>query len=247
MIVTSTEIQNNFGKYLQLAAGEEIVITRNGRAVAKLTALQARSVAGAEEGKGVAENAVPYGDGPWPASYEEFLELTKNTEERYEYIDGEIYLLASPKTAHQIVLTELFGIFYNWFAGKKCRPMVAPYDITLHRNPENINVVQPDLMVICDLEEKLDANDYYQGVPTLLVEILSENTQRKDLITKLDLYLSCGVQEYWIVNPLNQEVTVYQFADKNIKQSATYRKKEKAQSFTFAGLTAELDRVFHGV
>ena len=113
--------------------------------------------------------------------------------------------------------------------------MVAPYDITLHRNPENINVVQPDLMVICDLEEKLDANDYYQGVPTLLVEILSENTQRKDLITKLDLYLSCGVQEYWIVNPLNQEVTVYQFADKNIKQSATYRKKKKPSRLPLPG------------
>jgi len=50
-------------------------------------------------------------------------------------------------------------------------------------------------MVICDLEAKLDANDYYQGTPTLLVEILSESTQRKDLITKLDLYLSCGVEE----------------------------------------------------
>ena len=74
---------------------------------------------------------------------------------------------------------------------------------------------------------------------------MSENTQRKDLITKLDLYLSCGVQEYWIVNPLNQEVTVYQFADKNIKQSATC-KNEKPVVY-LAGLTAELDRVFHGV
>ena len=244
MIVTSTEIQNNFGKYLQLAAREEIIITRNGRAVAKLTALKEPLADGDEEGKGVAEKAAHYGNGPWKASYEEYLELTKNTEERYEYIDGEIYLLASPKAAHQMALTELFGIFFNWFAGKKCTPLVAPYDITLKRNPENINVVQPDLMVICDLEEKLDANDYYQGVPTLLVEILSESTQRKDLITKLDLYLSCGVEEYWIVNPLNKEITVYQFADKNIKKSATYRKTAKAQSFTFVGLTAELDRVF---
>ncbi len=245
MVVTSTEIQNNFGKYLQLAAGEEIVITKNGRAVAKLTALQEQSAAGNEQGRRVAEKVVSYGDGPWKASYEEFLELTKNSEERYEYIDGEIHLLASPKTAHQIVLTELFVIFYHWFAGKKCRPLVAPYDITLRRNPEYINVVQPDLMVICDLEEKLDANDYYQGTPTLLVEIISEHTQRKDLITKLDLYLSCGVEEYWIVNPLNQEITVYQFAGRNIKQSATYRKKEKARSFTFDGLEVELDRVFN--
>lgn len=244
MIVTSTEVQNNFGKYLIQAAQEEIIITRNGREIAKLTAVKEPAEVGTETEQGVAEKAALYGNGKRKASYEEFLKLTENTEERYEYIDGEIYLLASPKTAHQIALTELFGIFYNWFEGKKCTPLVAPYDITLKRNPENINVVQPDLMVICDLEEKLDANDYYQGVPILLVEILSESTQRKDLITKLDLYLSCGVKEYWIVNPLNKEVTVYQFKDQNLKNSATYRKSELARSFTFEGLTAELARVF---
>ena len=244
MIVTSTEVQNNFGKYLLLAAQEEIIITRNGTGIARLTGIKERSPVGVEGEEGVAEKAAAYGSDGRKISYGEFLELTRNTEERYEYIDGEIYLLASPKTAHQIVLTELFGIFYNWFAGKKSTPLVAPYDITLKRTPEHINVVQPDLMVICDLEEKLDADDHYQGVPTLLVEIISESTQRKDLITKLDLYLSCGVKEYWIVNPLNKEVTVYLFADQDIKQIATYRKPELARSFTFEGLTVELDRVF---
>ncbi len=244
MIVTSTEVQNNFGKYLMLAAQEEIIITRNGTEIAKLTAIKEPPAAGIEGRDRAAEKVAAYGDGGWKASYEEFLELTQNSEERYEYIDGEIHLLASPKTAHQIALTELFVIFYHWFEGKRCTPLVAPYDITLRRNPENINVVQPDLMVICDLEEKLDANDYYQGVPALVVEILSEGTQRKDLITKLDLYLSCGVSEYWIVNPLNKELTVYHFADQNIKRSATYRKPEVACSFIFDGLTIELDRLF---
>ncbi len=244
MIVTSTEVQNNFGKYLMLAAQEEIIITRNGTEIAKLTAIKESSLVGAEGREGVAEKAAAYGGGGWKVSYEEFLEISQNSEERYEYIDGEIYLLASPKTVHQIALTELFGVFYNWFEGKRCTPLVAPYNITLRRNPENINVVQPDLMVICDLEEKLDANDYYQGVPALLVEILSAGTQRKDLITKLDLYLSCGVSEYWIVNPLNKELAIYHFTDQNIKESVTYRKSEVAHSFIFDGLTVELDRVF---
>ncbi|MDR3281153.1 MAG: type II toxin-antitoxin system Phd/YefM family antitoxin [Synergistaceae bacterium] len=36
MIVSSTEVQNNFGKYLELAAKQEIVITKNGRTIARL-------------------------------------------------------------------------------------------------------------------------------------------------------------------------------------------------------------------
>jgi prevent-host-death family protein len=247
VIVNSTELQNNFGKYLMLAAHEDIIITRNGREIARLSAVNetvsgpiAPPVTVAEQ-----EERYSYGDyGGIKVSYEEFLKLAQETEEKYEYIDGELYLLASPKTAHQTALTEIFGIFYNWFQGKKCTPLVAPYDITLRRSPVNINIVQPDLMVICDLEEKLDQNDYYQGVPALVMEILSEGTRSKDLIKKLDLYMSCEVNEYWIVNPINREVTVYLFEDKNISGNSTYRKSEKAQSHIFAGLSVDLDKVF---
>ncbi len=238
MIVSSTELQNNFGKYLMLAAHEEIIITRNSLEIAKLSAIGPAA-------DRAAETLTPYGDyGGRPASYEEFLELSRDSEERYEYIDGEIYRLASPKTAHQIALSELFVIFYNWFQGKKCTPFIAPYDITLRRHPEDINVVQPDIMVICDLEEKLDERDYYMGVPSLAVEILSLSTRSKDLVKKLDLYMNCGIKEYWAVNPINQEVTVYLFENKDFDRLATYRMPETAQSFLFPGLAAELGRVF---
>ena len=240
MIVSSTEVQNNFGRYLMLAAKEDIIITRNGMPVAKLSALKDA----AQDGGVVMEQATRYGYGGRKASYEEFLGLTKDTEGRYEYLDGEIYYLASPRTAHQVALGEIFRIFYDCFQGGECRPMVAPYDITLKRDEEDINVVQPDIMVICDLEEKLGEDDYYKGVPALLVEILSEETRSKDLIKKLDLYMSCGIREYWIVNPLNREVTVYLFEDKNIKNHSNYRRPECAQSFIFPELSVDLARVF---
>jgi Uma2 family endonuclease len=118
------------------------------------------------------------------------------------------------------------------------------HQIVIRRTSENINIVQPDMMIICDLEEKLNEDDYYKGVPSLVVEVLSKSTRRKDLIKKLDLYMSCGVSEYWIVNPDNQEVTVYLFEDYNISNSATYKNSEAAQSFIFTGLSAEIRRIF---
>ena len=42
MIVTSTDVQNNFGKYLDLASGQEIVITKNGTAVARLIGIKTK-------------------------------------------------------------------------------------------------------------------------------------------------------------------------------------------------------------
>lgn len=242
--VNSTELQNNFGKYLLLAAQEDIIITRNGTEIAKLTSLK-ETVSGSNGQVGVVyENAQEWISDGKKATYEEFLKLQRESDERYEYIDGVIYILASPKTAHQVAITELFGTFYNYFLGTNCTPMVAPYDIELRRTPENLSIVQPDLMVICDLEEHINEDDYYKGVPSLVVEVLSKSTRSKDLIKKLDLYMSCGVNEYWIVNPDNREVTVYLFENNNIGDSATYKGNESIQSFIFKGLGAEVSRIF---
>ncbi|OPX42862.1 hypothetical protein CLHUN_31860 [Ruminiclostridium hungatei] len=243
MIINATDLKNNLGKYLRAAEREDIIITSNGRKVARLSAYGDEAYS-AEQPPLVRELVEAYCQFPRKATYEEFLQLSENSEERYEYIDGEIYLLASPKTTHQQVLGELFGIFYTWFRGKKCRPMLAPYDITLKRDLENINVVQPDLMVICDLEEKLNEKDYYMGVPALMIEILSESSRGKDSVRKLDLYMSTGVKEYWIVNPFNKEVTVFLFENNDVLKNTTYKKDESISSYTFEGLEVSLSSIF---
>lgn len=244
MKINSTELQNNFGKYLMLAPQEEIIITRNGTPIAKLTSIQEHAKYNIVQSDRVKEQAFSskyYGQ---KASYKDFVELTTDSEERYEYIDGEIFLLASPKTTHQRVLADLFAQFYHWFQGKSCTPMIAPYDITLKKADDQINVVQPDLMVICDLEEKLDAQDYYQGVPSLIVEVISESTRSKDMIKKLELYMSCGVEEYWIVNPMNKEISIYLFEEQNIAKNKTYKENEIVQSFLYEGLDIRVNHIF---
>ncbi|NMB97769.1 MAG: type II toxin-antitoxin system Phd/YefM family antitoxin [Clostridiaceae bacterium] len=266
MIVNSTEFQNNFGKYLMLVAKEDVIITRNGREVARLTTVDYQPGRANYMDAAVREEVAEYLFNNRKATYEEFLELSRDSQYRYEYIDGEIYLLASPRIVHQIAMKNLFVLLCSWFEGKKCIPIAAPYDLTLWRdtdknrldyelNEKSIsesdnqssikpNIVQPDLMVICDLEEKLNDNGYYMGVPSMIVEIVSESTRSRDYVKKLDLYMSCGVQEYWIVNPLNKSITIYLFKDSDIYDNATYKKSEMAKSYIFNGLTVEVDKVF---
>ncbi|MFA7372199.1 MAG: hypothetical protein WC074_01380 [bacterium] len=84
----------------------------SGRRVARLSAYE--DAASDTAGEDLLKEKVQACD-VWPkkAIYEALLELTENSDERYEYIDGEIYLLALPKTIHQMILGELYGIFYN--------------------------------------------------------------------------------------------------------------------------------------
>ncbi|HEY8499199.1 MAG TPA: type II toxin-antitoxin system prevent-host-death family antitoxin [Clostridia bacterium] len=237
MKVPSTEVQNNFGKYLKIASElEDVIITRKGREVAKIVPIEERTVI-AEE----AANFI-YND-RWKLSYEEFLKMVENSDLRYEYIDGEVYLLASPGYNHQVSVSELFGIFYNWFKGKKCRPLTSPFDVTLTKNKDNINVVQPDIIVICDTD-KIDASGKYKGVPALVVEVLSGSTKTKDMVKKLNLYMQTGVREYWIVDPDKEEVIVYCFEKHDIADHDTYMGDMTVKSRVFNGLEVKLAEIF---
>jgi prevent-host-death family protein len=240
--ISSTEAQNNFGKLLMLAQEQDVIITRNGQDVARMTALQPK-----HDNSLLAESALVGGYGLRKATYEEFLDFTSNGEDRYEYIDGEIFLLASPKTDHQLALTELFGAFYRFFDGTECIPISARYDITIKRWAEDINVVQPDLMVICDLAEHLGDDGYYRGVPALVCEILSETSRLHDLVKKLSLYMDGGVREYWIADPLNKTVVVYSFEAGKIANHLTFKAPEHAHSVLFSELVVDLNRVFRAL
>ena len=241
MKITSTEAQNNFGRYLKLARLEEIIVTKNGKNAVVIKAYEGQR----PDYSNVAERAEAYDWNNEKLSYEDFLKLAEESENRYEYIDGEVYLLASPSFEHQSIVMEISNVLYHWFKGKKCRPLTAPFDVTLTKD-EDKNVVQPDIMVICDTEN-INEKGKYLGIPTLVVEILSDSTHQKDLLKKVNLYFYGGIKEYWIVNPSRKEVYVYYFEEQDIKEYRVYKGNETVQSMTFEGLEVSLERMFEGL
>ena len=237
MIISTTDIQNNFGKYLKLAEYEDIIITRNGKKNARL------SIFKEEEEWLFSESSSEYAATHVKVSYEEFLKLTGESEHRYELMNGEVYFLASPLYPHQKAVKEILTEFAMWFKDKECEPLTAPFDVTLYKSEKNICVVQPDILVICD-REKIDEKGRYSGVPSLVVEVLSDSTSSKDNVTKLELYMSTGVQEYWLVNTETKELYLYVFNDKKIKHVYSYAENIRAESTCFKGLGVDLQRIF---
>jgi len=240
MKVPSTKVQNNFGKYLKyVEVNEEIIVTRKGRDVARILPCSVPNAGS------VAEGAAEYQTGEGRVTYEEFLELVEASEQRFELIDGVIYNLAAPSYEHQYAVHEIHGTFYNWFRNKKCVPLTSPFDVTFFKEENNICVVQPDIIVVCD-REKMDKKGKYKGIPTLVVEVLSSSTRSKDMLKKLDLYKQCDVKEYWLVDPKNGLVYTY-FLDKNeIVENMVFSKgaQEYVESMYFNGLKVTLKDIF---
>ena len=244
MRVNTTDLQNAFGKYLSLVEKEDIIVVKNGKSVAKLTHYTEPDFFL------VHEEAKEYRT-TRKASYEEYMALVESSDQRYELIDGEIYLLASPKVNHQMVVNEISGHFYNFFRGKKCRPLTAPLDIRLYgfatKFEEDPNVVQPDVVVICDLD-KINADNKYEGVPTLVVEVLSPSTKGKDMVLKLNLYMKSGVAEYWVVDLEQQSLTQYAFSpERDLAKVTAFREGDTISSTAFAGLEIPIAQIFTGI
>ncbi|MHC1685846.1 MAG: Uma2 family endonuclease [Clostridiaceae bacterium] len=181
---------------------------------------------------------------PQKHTYEEFLEITKDME-RVEFIDGEIFLLASPTPEHQRISGNLFFELKSFFKNNNCEPFSAPLDVILEDDSLSTKeTVQPDLMIICDKSKFTSIN--YNGVPSLIIEILSPSTTAIDTIKKMDLYMRFQVPEYWIVSPKSKTITLYSF-DNEINaytEPTIYSKDDLVKSILFHDLSIDLKSIF---
>jgi Uma2 family endonuclease len=231
MIFNSTDVKNSFGKILKLLDYEDVIVKKNGRAVAKIIRYSEPL-----DPMGLVKESIPeYIAKDKKVSYEDFLKFVANSDNRYELLDGQIYLMASPSTTHQNTVGKLYGEIYPYFKGKKCTPFVAPFDITLSVD-ERINVLQPDLGVICNMSDDVDENDRYMGIPPLVVEVLSPSSISRDMVKKLNTYMLSGIREYWIVNPMTRLAKVYHFKDYDVDGYLEYSDDQSIRSIHFDGL-----------
>ncbi|MBI5307149.1 MAG: Uma2 family endonuclease [Planctomycetes bacterium] len=134
--------------------------------------------------------------------------LTWPEDERWEIIDGEAHCMTpAPSIRHQDIVVNLATRLKQKLGGGPCRTLVAPTDVVL----SEYDVVQPDILVVCDKKKITDAN--IQGAPDLIIEVLSPYTSLKDKREKKALYERFGVREYIIVDPLEQYVERFLFED----------------------------------
>lgn len=240
MRVNTTDLQNAFGKYLSLVEKEEIIVVKNGKSVAKLIRYSEPDFFI------VHEEAKEY-KSHRRVSYDEYMALVNTSDQRYELIDGEVYLLASPSFKHQVAVNEIAGCFYNYFRGKSCRSLTAPLDFRLFgfatKLEEDPNVVQPDVVVICD-GEKVNADGRYEGIPALVVEVLSPSTRGKDMAAKLNLYMKSGVREYWVVDLEKKSIIQYLFsAERDIDSLNTFGTEDTIRAAAFDGLEIKISSI----
>jgi Uma2 family endonuclease len=126
-----------------------------------------------------------------------------------ELINGQIFMSPAPSNQHQRILKSIFKVLDDFIEFSSLGEVfIAPSDVYLD---DSRNAVQPDLYFISSQNKMLVLDDQpNQGIPDLIIEILSPGNNKHDLIIKKELYEKFDVCEYWIVDPATKEAIVYQ-------------------------------------
>ncbi|MBI2963596.1 MAG: Uma2 family endonuclease [Deltaproteobacteria bacterium] len=143
---------------------------------------------------------------PGPLTYEDYVELPDDGK-RYEVLGGELFVSPAPAPRHQMVSANLeWQLALHVRRRRLGRILHAPIDLIL--SPTTI--AQPDVLFIRSGHESIVTGRAIEGAPDLVVEILSPSTGRKDRTTKALLYARFRVAHYWIIDPDERTVELYE-------------------------------------
>ena len=158
---------------------------------------------------------------------------------RYELIDGGLYtMVPAPTVIHQWMLGRLFVKFSIYLANRTEEVFLAPFDVKLSDN----TVFQPDLCILCDLS-KISNGKYCDGMPEMVIEILSPSSVKMDRKLKLEKYREYGIKEYWIVYPKEQFIEVFIFDGVN-EEYMTYTSEDSIKVSIFEDCVIDLKEIF---
>jgi Uma2 family endonuclease len=175
--------------------------------------------------------------------------LSKNNDpNRYEVIQGEVFMSPPPTINHELAVSNIAQALRRHL-GKGGLQQVWAGRFALSFPDEPGGWVEPDLMFIGagqDLRNEEDTR--FEGVPDLLVEVQSPSTAHYDEVEKLARYASAGVPEYWLVNPRQLAVTVlWEPQGTRYQKQRRYSAGEAIRSTVVEGFSLAVEEVFKAV
>ena len=176
-------------------------------------------------------------------TYKDYLGFPEGGPLRYEVIDGELYMTPAPNIRHQKISGNLFSMIHLFLSRNPLGEVFsAPCDVVFSTDP--LQVVQPDLVFVSASRASIVTEQNIQGVPDLVVEILSEGTMLRDRKQKFRLYERFGVPEYWIVDQEENTLSVFRLSEGEYPEPVVLRKEDVLTSTLLPGLSVQLSSVF---
>ncbi|HJT32719.1 MAG TPA: Uma2 family endonuclease [Pirellulales bacterium] len=175
--------------------------------------------------------------GNW--SDEEYLVLTEQTNRLVEFTDGFLEELPMPTERHQAMVEYLFDEFRAYIKPRGGKARFAP--LRLQIRPGKYR--EPDILLVLSLSDPRRQDRFWRGAD-LAIEVVSPDKPERDLVEKPADYAEGGVQEYWIVNPIDETISVLRLGGATYVEAGMYRRGDAASSVLLPGFSLDVAAVF---
>jgi Uma2 family endonuclease len=158
-----------------------------------------------------------------------------------ELLEGELLLAPPPSIAHQRASRNLELRLAEYLRRTGAGEVLdAPVGVRLAED----TVLEPDLVVVLSAHADRVGDQAIEGVPDLVVEVLSPGTAQRDLGRKRDLYERHGVPEYWIVDPEARTIEVLALASGLYDRAGLYGTGDVLRSAVLPAFELPVGEVF---
>ncbi|MBZ0282687.1 MAG: Uma2 family endonuclease [Anaerolineae bacterium] len=157
-----------------------------------------------------------------------------------ELLDGEIIRHSLNTPVHQRCVGQSMFLIGDLIPNGEV--FIAPIGVQF----DDLNAPEPDVVWVAEGSPCIVEEKSLIGPPDLIVEVLSPGTTRQDRKQKFALYERHGVREYWIVDPIDRYIEVYQNHDKQFTQQGIFEPGETFDSAVLGGKTVEVSKLFAG-
>lgn len=202
------------------------------------TAIHAPSAPGlrlvAEDGETIGDAGIL--QGTW--TEEQYLLITDSTNRLFEFTDGSIEVLPMPTTRHQAISKFLLFLLTAFLDPRGGTVFYSPLRLRTRKGKFR----EPDLIVMLDADDPRIQDSYWLGAD-LVLEIVSPDNPKRDTVTKRSDYEEVGIPEYWIVNPLDETITVLRLDGEEYQEHGVFRRGDMASSVLLEGFAVEVSAV----
>ncbi|MCL4512806.1 MAG: Uma2 family endonuclease [Candidatus Eremiobacteraeota bacterium] len=160
---------------------------------------------------------------------------------RYQIIEGELFMTPPPGTFHQNSVTQLTKILAQYLDKNPIgKVFCSPTAVIL----SDIHVVEPDLVYVSNEKRSLIKERGIFGSPDLMVEVLSKGNKKTDRIVKFKLYAQFKVPHYWMVDPIEKTMEMYELGKKEYQLIIKKHGSERITPSLFPGLEFSLKELW---
>ena len=156
-----------------------------------------------------------------------------------ELIDGVLLFKGMPSLTHERIISKLSFKISDFIQrnGGSCEVFSSHYAMRLQNEDDETNIFLPDIMVVCNKD--IMKEDCLDGAADWIIEVVSPGTSKNDYQKKVYHYRKGGIREYWIIDPIKNVLTVFDFnSEKECRQEGItiYSWDENISSMVFTGL-----------